>query len=281
LMYFLAAIFNTTLPEETGKYLVVPTGHSVIDEETLEQFLKLRSKTDSSIFDRLIDWFTRTENSAQMVESLEKLQAEDLRRLNSLVGITALRNVLSIWKSNKDNDDEEFWQQTLANNAFVFSQVFSFPVVILAGKAYVGGKSILNTGGNVVDFLCTNNLTLNTALVEIKTPKTKLLSAAYRGDLYNVSSQLSGATLQIVNYRNSLLTSYNELSRQSDELFQVFDPKCIVIIGCIGKELLDRQKQKSFELFRASLRDVQVITYDELFSKVEILLNLLEGDGLI
>ena len=63
---------------------------------------------------------------------------------------------LAIWETNKDNDDEEFWQTTLSQNSFVFSQIFSFPVVVLGGKVYVGGKGIDNRGGNLLDFLCAN-----------------------------------------------------------------------------------------------------------------------------
>jgi hypothetical protein len=39
-----------------------------------------------------------------------------------------------------------------------------------------------------------------------------------------------------------------------------------------------KKQRKSFELFRMGLKDVQVITYDELFGKVEFLVNLLEGN---
>jgi len=41
--------------------------------------------------------------------------------------------------------------------------------------------------------------------------------------------------------------------------------------------LADRRQRKSLELFRMGLKDVRVITYDELFGKVEFLVSLLEG----
>jgi hypothetical protein len=198
--------------------------------------------------------------------------------LNAALGLSSLKNVLDIWINNEENDDEEFWQGVLTQNSFLFAQLFSFPVIILDNKAYVGGKGISNRGGNVIDFLCANNLTRNAVLVEIKTPVTRLLGAKYRGDIYNASNELSGSVIQVTNYKNSLMQNYMTLADPEEERFEAFDPRCIVIVGNIDSELADRTQKKSLELFRMGLKDVQVITYDELFGKVEFLVNLLEGN---
>jgi hypothetical protein len=115
------------------------------------------------------------------------------------------------------------------------------------------------------------------ALIEIKTPGTKLLGGKYRGDVYNISNELSGSVIQVINYKNSLLHNYKGLANLEDDRFEAFDPKCIVIIGNIHHELVEQTQRKSLELFRMGLKDVQVITYDELFGKVESLVKLLEG----
>ena len=83
-----------------------------------------------------------------------------------------LRKLLMVWKANENNSEEEFWQKTMAENTLIISQLFSFPVLILESKAYVGGKSIANTGGKLLDFLLVDKLGNNAALVEIKTPMT-------------------------------------------------------------------------------------------------------------
>ncbi len=143
----------------------------------------------------------------------------------------------------------------------------------------MGGKGISNKGGNIIDFLCANNLTRNTALIEIKTPKTKLLGSQYGGGVYNVSSELSGSVIQVANYKKSLLQNYVALVNYEEEIFEAFNPKSIIIIGNIQNELIEQKKKKSFELFRTGLNDVQIITYDELFGKVEFLIALLEGNA--
>jgi len=50
----------------------------------------------------------------------------------------------------------------------------------------------------------------------------------------------------------------------------------LVVIGNTG-ELDTEGKLGSFELFRRALRGTEIITFDELFRKVEVLLHLLEG----
>lgn len=191
--------------------------------------------------------------------------------------ISNLKNVLKIWHDNKDNSDEEFWQKTFWENSIVLSQVFSFPVLILEDKAYVGGKKIDDKGGNLVDFILANNLSENTVLVEIKTPKTSLLGSLYRGGVYNISSEITGALLQVSNYKDSLIKDYHRLKSESDKSFYAFNPQCLVIAGTWQDEIVNQDQKKSFELFRNGLKDVQIITYDELFRKIEILIALLEG----
>lgn len=193
--------------------------------------------------------------------------------------VAKLERTLKTWTDNRDNPNEDFWYRQLSENSYVLSQVFSFPVVILRGQAYLGGKSIDNTGGNLVDFLLKNNLSQNTVLVEIKTPKTKLLGLKYR-QVYSASKDLSGAIVQVSSYKDSLLKNYATLmTQQSDLEFRAFNPRCLVIAGTLSDEITDHARSESFELFRSGLRDVQVIAYDELFEKIKILLNLFSGDA--
>lgn len=258
--------------------LVRDNAELTLDENTLQKLLEISQKAGVDVITRLVDWVTVMAKVEDVVSVLEKLNVDDLQKLNAVIGLSNLKNVLEMWKNNMDNDSEEFWQGVLAQNSFLFAQLFSFPVIILGNKAYVGGKDINNRGGNVIDFLCANNLTRNVVLVEIKTPVTRLLGAKYRGEIYNTSNELSGSVIQVTNYKNSLMQNYMMLAGSEEERFEVFDPQCIVIIGNIDSELTDRRQRKSLELFRMGLKDVQVITYDELFGKVEFFVSLLEGN---
>lgn len=188
-----------------------------------------------------------------------------------------LRNVLGLWRANENNDDEEFWQRTMADNVFILSQLFSFPTVILKGKAYIGGKGLDNTGAKLLDFLIANQLGNNTALVEIKTPRTLLLGREYRDGVFPPSTELAGAVTQVLVYKDTFMKDYHSLASRSGQDFNAFDPPCMVIAGDFRTAATTRERHASLDLFRNSLKGVQVVTYDEVFKKVEGLLALL-GD---
>ena len=86
---------------------------------------------------------------------------------------------------------------------------------------------------------------------------------------------MSGAINQILNYKEELQKQFYELAKNNEREFDVFNPKSIIIIGSLEFEKLENGKLKSFELFRYSNKDVDIITYDELFDKIEIFLSLL------
>jgi hypothetical protein len=184
-----------------------------------------------------------------------------------------LIDIIRTWDNNKTNSNEEFWQMTFTENSYVLSQVFSVPVVFIQDKAYVGGMSLERQGGKVVDYLFSNEFSREAMLVELKTPETKLLGAKYRG-IYKPSAELSGAVIQLLDYRSQLATSIEEVTRDLPHQLSAFNPRCLLVIGNGNIQLDDDLKRKSFELFRTGLKDVEVITYDELFRKVEVLATL-------
>jgi hypothetical protein len=243
----------------------------------VRRLFELSRRTGVDVFSQLIEWAVQLGNAAEVLERLEHLNINTLQRLNSLVGITSLKTVLQQWEENQRNGNEEFWQQTLEQNAFVLSQVFSFPVFVIRGKAYVGGKAIDNTGGHLVDFLAANPFTKNAVIVEIKTPETRLLGRQYRGDVYSASDDLSGAVVQVLNYRYSLTTDFLSVRRQYEGVFDVFSPHCLVIVGHAKHQLTTDDHRKCFEIIRCGCKDGVVLTYDELFAKTRGLIEALEG----
>ena len=126
-------------------------------------------------------------------------------------------------------------------------QLFAYPIVIVSGKAYVGRKRFDNTGGSLVDYLAKNKSTHNAVIVEIKTPCTSLLSEEYRPGVFNLSKDLVGAVMQVLNYRKRLCQKLDSLNADSDDFVESCEPPCIVIIGNAKSELTT--KNKSFELF--------------------------------
>ena len=181
-------------------------------------------------------------------------------------------DILRTWDNNKTNADEGFWQITFRENVYAISQVFAVPLVFIQEAAYVGGMSIDRRNAKLVDYLFSQESSREAVLVEIKTPATKLL-AKYRGT-YRPSPELSGAVMQVLDYRGTLSKNLTSVVEGSVHQLNVFSPKCVVVIGNGALELDNDHKRRAFELFRSNSKDVEIVTYDELFRKIEVLATL-------
>ncbi|MGM5679808.1 Shedu anti-phage system protein SduA domain-containing protein [Citrobacter koseri] len=224
-------------------------------------------------------------------EWLRKAREEHLNKISEIVSASkcvaevkldeqveiSLEEAIGVWKVNRENASEEFWQTLLQKCPAVLSQIFPQSMFQLGSKCYVGGKSINNSGGNLVDFIYASRLTGNIVLVEIKTPKTILLGKRYRTNAYSISEELSGAFVQVLNYKDQLMKEYFKLSEgNGGDSFLAFNPKCLIVIGTLESELKDNSQYKSFELFRNSMTNVEIVTYDELFQKAQDILDMIK-----
>jgi len=244
-----------------------------LSDEDLELLVKTGTNINMGVqaLTRLLKWAGNVSKISDVLDQLERI---DRNSIHTFTGIAMLREAKGIWDSNTDNSDEEFWQTQFTEQSYLLEQIFNYPIALINDKAYIGGKSINNTGGNIVDFLYKNVLTNSVMLVEIKTPNTPLLGPEYRDGIYNASHELTGTVLQVLDYRKSLTENINTLR----DNFDTYDPPCKVIIGNTS-QLDNLQKKKSFELFRRHFNGVEVVTYDEVFLRLSHLLNVLEGEG--
>lgn len=180
--------------------------------------------------------------------------------------------VLRTWDARRSESAEGFWQETFNTNSYVLSQVFAVPVLFIQDNAYLGGMKLDRRDAKFVDYLFSAESSREAILVEIKTPTTRLLGQEYRRNTFAPSADLAGSVVQVLSYRTELVANLEDLVDGGAEL-RAFRPKCVLIAGNAGVELDDAHKRKSFELFRGSV-DVEIVTYDELFRKVEILAEL-------
>jgi len=221
---------------------------------------------------------TRSTQGGEAASRLAALEPEQLPTLNSLLGLAAVKHALTYWQDNHAVAAEDFWQKALSDRAYVLSQVFAYPVVVIREKAYVGGKRVTNTGGNIVDFLAAVESTDAVILIEIKTPTTRLLGPEYRNGIFPLSGDLSGAVAQVLGYRQSLMRDYHSLISDISYRFTLGEPRCLVVAGHAGNELASPAMRESFELQRERLQGVAVVTYDELFRRLQRFVVLLEGN---
>jgi hypothetical protein len=244
-----------------------------LTQPELESLLSDNRADAIRTFRRVLRWIaTSPESAAQLAGEEHELPA-----LNALVGLANLHAVASLWAKHSRNDDEEFWQELFSRHSFVLSQMFAYPVIVIRGKAYVGGKRLDNAHGNLVDFLGRVGASGEAVLIEIKTPTTRLLGNLYRADVYPPSKDLAGAMSQVLHYRETIVQDIHSLNHGcSDINVTAAEPKCLIIAGCAEHELTDAAKRRAFERFRERLVGVTVVTFDEVFRRVNDLILLLE-----
>ena len=253
-------------------------------DSSLRQFLSIIQNDPSAarmigneenydLFKTLLRLITQTSSLDSLKKSLAELQDENAQHLAMSLNIVKLQRVATLMADNLDNNSEEFWQTTVfKENQWVLAQIFACPCTIFSDKAYVGGKGVDNSGGNLCDFIYQNRLSQNVALIEIKTPCTEIIGNSYRGT-YSFSHELSGAVNQVLNYRDNLTKYYYTLCHQSASQFEVLSPKCVVIIGKLAS--MNSTQIAAFESFRNSLSGVQILTFDELYQRVIDLIAIL------
>ena len=183
-----------------------------------------------------------------------------------------------IIKDNLDSGDEKFWQNLFKKNPYYLSSIAPSILQVICDQAYMGTKSINNTGSSITDFLCQQGLG-NVCIIEIKTPKTKLVKKDdYRTEVYSPSNELVSAVVQVKEQKDKFLKNFPNTKSESLRqgiIYDAADPKCYLILG--NTQNLNPEQLESFNLFRNELRTVEIITYDELLIKLENLYKLLGG----
>lgn len=209
------------------------------------------------------------------------LTKDALAKTKEIVDIKYIQETLKKYKVlmaiKTDGDSlEKQWQEFLKDNSWIFSSIFAQPVILYKREAYVGGKTIDNKNGKFNDFLIKNSLSGNVSFLEIKTHKTKILdNTAYRGDdVFSATKDLSGSISQVLNQRENFQKEFYNIKGKSPGNYETFNSRCVVLIGST-KDLTEKQRQ-SFELFRNNCKDVEILTFDELQTKIESLQKVMK-----
>lgn len=243
--------------------------------EDLRNVIQANNAIGPTVLSGLLSWIVGTSDPVTSAKQLLAATDVGLSTLSAAVNLRALEEAVTLWQTNEANGNEEFWQNELTQRSFLLEHIFASPITIVRGKAYVGGKTIENQHGKVVDFLAKNTSTRNATLIEIKTPSASLLGKEYRDGAFVPSVELTGSIVQVLTYKKIFQASVSQVLTQHDDL-EVFDPACVIIVGN-ASELDTSEKRSSFELFRSQLNGVTVVTFDELFKRTEQLLALLEA----
>lgn len=216
------------------------------------------------------------------INFLEKMRESALTK-QDLDILSGRKDGLAIFhrKLNVEKDwKEPQWQDFFSENTWIFGYGLDYRFLsILQKEAAVSDVDV--DGKNTVncDFLLGS--TDFTVLVELKKPDTLLFEQGKnRSHSWRLSQHLVHAVSQILAQKaaweiKSSQTNYDENGQSIIQ--KTSDPKAILIIGrkdeIKGNPRDYEIKQKTFELYRRDSRNVEILTYDELYERAYYIVN--------
>ena len=224
---------------------VIPirTGRSPLRKSITEAVLRGEASLSEDEQEEVLDVVARNTRSMAMSKP------DKLATLKKDIELVTLEGLIERYQEMMHTRlTERTWQEFLDANSFILGLAFGYPVVKVRGQASVGGHKLSGKGETIADFLVKNSLTGNSAIMEIKTPQTRLLNkGAYRGEIYPPSGELVGAVNQALNQKHNIEREIAQIKDNS----RIYDIETYSVRSClvVGTMPSDEDLKKSFELF--------------------------------
>jgi Domain of unknown function (DUF4263) len=187
---------------------------------------------------------------------------------------------------NDKSKKEDYWQAFFTGNDWIFGYGLNYKFLnIESDQPNYGGENYQGKGKQKGDYLTyseSDNAKF-TVLVEIKRPDSLLLTISpkkkenvrYRNGAWLLGRELLGGVSQIQVNCKSWQEESQELKNREliNRRIYTVRPKGILIIGNTAEFGDDLEKVTSFELFRQSISNVEIITFDELLERAKFILG--------
>jgi len=246
------------------------------------QLSDLKSKVLVNRSDRdLIEAF-RNIHGEERLRLLERIKKENLTK-EDLDILSGRKEGLESFREHlfdKVDWREKDWQAFFQNNTWIFGYGLDYRFLsILQREAAVSDQSVDRSDTVTADFLLgSSNFTV---LVELKRPDTPLFDDnKNRSGSWCLSKDIIHSVSQILEQKASWQVKGDQRSYtdSGEELIQkAYDPKSILVIGRLatvsGTQKEKEIKLKTLELFRRDSRNIEILTYDELFERANFIVN--------
>jgi hypothetical protein len=191
----------------------------------------------------------------------------------------------------KHGGSEKVWQAFIEENPWLIGSTLAPQFLHSWSKdrleQTVKGFSIAGSGKRADAVLRTAGALSALVLAEIKHHRTSLVGALYRPACWRISTEVAGgvAQCQATADETSLdlgkSVDLKDLEGYTIDRAFVCRPRTILIIGSLNQFIDDdsnvhQDKFESFERFRRGLRDPEILTFDELFARARLVVELAE-----
>ena len=198
-----------------------------------------------------------------------------------------LKNNSEYWKTYaeanglKKHSEEKVWQYFFEKNQWIFGYGLDYRYQeILQREVHLSYAELDGSNTVIGDYLLGDNFF--TTFVELKKPSTLLFAnKGNRSNSWKLSNDLIESVSQILEHKASGLIRLDSPQYINGEPLtqKAHDSKVILIIGD-WKELenssntLEKEiKKKTLELFRRDSRNVEILTFDELFERAKFIVE--------
>lgn len=248
------------------------------------------------------------------LNSLYSREPEHFRELiqndtaaEDLIALARRREVVETFRTWLDDENafavaaadaggpEHAWQRLFEDNPWILGVGLGGQLLTYWNQdrleQVVSGFSIAGAGKRVDALLKTQGPISNLVLAEIKPHTDDLLGPEYRPGCWSPSRGLSGAVVQAQQTSYRAAADLEErLTDQADDgsdlptSTYVIRPRTYLVIGRLAELLgeaggVHRDKLRSFEVFRRSLTEPQIITFDELLARADWQVQHLEAQA--
>jgi hypothetical protein len=282
LVAFMSTFPDLELPEARHAVVVGEAADAfkklLVHQDHAQRLETLRTVTDHSLSERDVRLLV---DRRQALDDFSRLLADDDYRAERVV-------------ADPGNGEEAMWQHFFEEHPWIFG----YGLKLIACRAFdatrfeqtVTGADAFTGAGDRVDALMTTQGHVRSLLfVEIKRPDTGLLARRplagdldeYRSGVFIPSRQLAGAINQVQVASHRAVRVLQDLTRARDEDgyltedIGTIQPRQVVIAGTLDELTRDGsvhpEHYRSFELYRRSIKDVEVIAFDELLARARFI----------
>lgn len=200
---------------------------------------------------------------------------KDLQNKEGVKAFDSYRNKHSI----KENGEEAIWHHFFKINEWVIGLNVDIKFIRdLLSKQRLGNSNSKGVGSPEVDLL---GISYFTTLIELKTSKTKIFkpekTSKSRANTWDFSNDFIEAFSQILSQRSEI-TEHKNIENDDgviidSKIHRILDPKAVLVIGNRNLEFPHIRKTEydvktdCFERIRRDSRNIEIITFDELFER--------------
>ena len=243
-------------------------------------------------------YFSELRKDPKCAEIIEKLINEGAITSKDIVNTSFRKKELGVfkmlidesdyWKTYasengiKDKKEEKVWQFFLEKNEWIFGYGLDYRFkTILQRESHVSDAELDGSNTVIADYLLGDKKF--TTFVEIKKPSTPLFGTVKeRSNSWRLSNDVVYSVSQILEQKASGLIKLDKQQHDSSGnpiIQKAYDSKVILIMGHwkqlkeSSNELESEIKKKTFELFRNDSRNIEIITYDELYDRARFIVE--------